>query len=327
MAAIPQEFVYDEQQLSDKIAELEASLEQERAKRDKVGSKLAIAQENYDQSVEEMEENKADLHLTNISGLEGNRSARQKTLDLLESDDLFALRDRLLELKLLDKDLSTNISDARVSAVHWRKDAEDLEKVLEEKTNSINEVPSHESDSVLEAQTKALRAKEEQRKMELKIQDLEAELKKKKMNDAIEIEQVEMKLATLTREVHVVQKDGRTLDRKLQGMTTQIECLHESREHARKHLKPFLGNDELLRVSFNRYDKSGDQELDKEEVFNCMKELQRVDQNAPEVSMEEVEQYIATVDKDGSGTIDFEEFRACFLRLVQSPREEENKKK
>ena len=37
----------------------------------------------------------------------------------------------------------------------------------------------------------------------------------------------------------------------------------------------------------------------------------------PQVTMEEVEKYIADVDKDGSGTIDFQEFTTAFTNLMR----------
>ena len=75
----------------------------------------------------------SDIMLQNISGLEGQTSMRVSTEDLLSSDDIYSVKDRILELKLLNKDLLSNVKDARKVARTWRTKVDKAEISLREK--------------------------------------------------------------------------------------------------------------------------------------------------------------------------------------------------
>ena len=311
------EFVHDEQELLDLLASLEDTLGRELEKNDRAGDRLETAQAAYDAVAEEVERNQADVTLTDISGLEGSKSNRVKMMDLLNSNDLFALRDRLLELKLLDKDLSTNIADAQISSKHWKKECEAAKRILKEKKDAIDEIPAHESNSLVEAQNRSMKTEKQLQELEMALHDADVENKRAASNDKNTVEQLEVDLGYLSKKVSKTKEETRTLDRKLMMMNTQIECLTDSKAQCMEKLRPFIGNQELLRISFNRYDTNRNEELDKHEVFACMQELSKIDDKSPQVTLEEVEKYIADVDKDGSGTIDFQEFTAAFTNLMR----------
>ena len=117
------EFVHDEQELLDLLASLEDTLGRELEKNDRAGDRLETAQAAYDAVAEEVERNQADVTLTDISGLEGSKSNRVKMMDLLNSNDLFALRDRLLELKLLTRTCRRTLPTHRSAPSIGRKSA------------------------------------------------------------------------------------------------------------------------------------------------------------------------------------------------------------
>ena len=79
------EFVHDEQELLDLLASLEDTLGTELEKNDRAGDRLEMAQAAYDAIADEVEQNQADVTLTNISGLEGSQSKRVKMMDLLKN--------------------------------------------------------------------------------------------------------------------------------------------------------------------------------------------------------------------------------------------------
>ena len=74
----------------------------------------------------------------------------------------------------------------------------------------------------------------------------------------------------------------------------------------------------LFVVAFDRYDTNYNQELDKGEVLNALNELHRINPSGPKPTIEAVEKYIMDVDADGSGTINFEEFKTAFRSIMSS---------
>ena len=71
-------------------------------------------------------------------------------------------------------------------------------------------------------------------------------------------------------------------------------------------------------VAFDRYDTNMNKELDKDEVLNALNELYRINPSGPKPTIEAVEKYIMDVDTDGSGTINFEEFKTAFRSIMSS---------
>ena len=113
-------FVDDQGDLEDKIVLLHEQLDKAHEKKEKQIKRLQVAQEKYHESQRLVDAMQSDIMLQNISGLEGETSMRVSTEDLLSSDDIYSVKDRILELKLLNKDLLSNIKDARKVARTWR---------------------------------------------------------------------------------------------------------------------------------------------------------------------------------------------------------------
>ena len=58
----------------------------------------------------------------------------------------------------------------------------------------------------------------------------------------------------------------------------------------------------MFRAAFTKFDQDGSDAIDLKELRNVMDELGK------EVSDKDLEQMMATADKDGAGTVDFREF-------------------
>lgn len=63
--------------------------------------------------------------------------------------------------------------------------------------------------------------------------------------------------------------------------------------------------DDYLRTAFDMFDKDGSGKIDKEEIRSllCGEDLSQI------VSKDELEKYLAEVDENGDGEIDFTEFQ------------------
>jgi len=62
--------------------------------------------------------------------------------------------------------------------------------------------------------------------------------------------------------------------------------------------------DDYLRTAFNMFDKDGSGKIDKEEIL----QLLYGDEMSNLVPKEDLAKYVAEVDQNGDGEIDFEEF-------------------
>ena len=312
------DYVHDQGDLEDKIVLLHEQLDKAHEKKEKQLNRLKVAQEKYHASQQIVDDMQSDIALQAISGLEGQTSSsmRVSTDDLLESDDLYSVRDRLLELKLLNKDLLVNINDARKVARTWKGKADKADVELREKTDEIDAAPAHESRTIVEAKKYEVEARTELSRVEDEKLTLTHEFEQENLASREEVDTLELQLSAISTEYNSAQRNIRKYKREILSTNTSINCLHERKQFFVDKLKPLVGDDQVLQIAFDRYDTDASTELDKDEVLNALNELHRIDPSGPPPTIEAVEKFILDVDEDGSGTVNFKEFKEAFNRIM-----------
>jgi Ca2+-binding EF-hand superfamily protein len=57
-------------------------------------------------------------------------------------------------------------------------------------------------------------------------------------------------------------------------------------------------------------------ELDKNEILSALNELYRINPTGEQPTVEAVEQFLKDVDEDGTGTVNFTEFKKAFNHIM-----------
>ena len=242
------EFIEDEGDLEDKIVLLNEQLNKAHEKKEKQINRLKIAQEKYHDSQQIVDGMQSDIALRGISGLEGQTSMRVSTDDLLDSDDIYSIRDRILELKVLNKDLQVNIKDARKVCKAWKTKADNAEMELREKTEEIDAAPAHESHTIVEAKRYELEARDELRKLQHDKLVLTNQFEQENLAAQEEVATLEMQLSAISTEYNNIQSNKRKMQRQVLTTNTRINCLQERKNYFAEKLKPLVGKDEVLRM-------------------------------------------------------------------------------
>merc|ERR1711871_585463 len=81
--------------------------------------------------------------------------------------------------------------------------------------------------------------------------------------------------------------------------------------------KVSIGDAEVLRHQFNKYDLDGSGEIDKDEFSCILRELIKC-KNADDIPQERFDHYWREIDFDQSGVVDFEEFLLWYPNIVKS---------
>ena len=162
---------------------------------------------------------------------------------MLSSDDIYSVKDRILELKLLNKDLLSNIKDARKVARTWRTKVDKAEIRLREKNEEIEATPAHESHTILEAKKYELEAREE---LHLKHDKLVCKIhlsKKTCYKRRSEVMEAELSHASTT-----IQKNIGKISCDVFALNTKLNCMEERKKFFLEKLKPLVGNESVLRI-------------------------------------------------------------------------------
>ena len=173
---------------------------------------------------------------------------RVSTDDLLDSDDIYSIRDRILELKVLNKDLQVNIKDARKVCKAWKTKADNAEMELREKTEEIDAAPAHESHTIVEAKRYELEARDELRKLQHDKLVLTNQFEQENLAAQEEVATLEMQLSAISTEYNNIQSNKRKMQRQVLTTNTRINCLQERKNYFAEKLKPLVGKDEVLRM-------------------------------------------------------------------------------
>lgn len=80
-------------------------------------------------------------------------------------------------------------------------------------------------------------------------------------------------LAQLDVQIFTIKSETRKIEREKYSYEARIEALEEQREEYRIRLQEYAGNDDLLRVSFKRYDTDASGNLDVNEIYAAMSEI------------------------------------------------------
>ena len=94
---------------------------------------------------------------------------------------------------------------------------------------------------------------------------------------------------------------------------SSLSDLHKEKRKLHAELSKIADSDEILRFSFDRHDVDNSGFLDREEVLAALQEASEAD-----IDDEQVNTYLREVDSDGSGSIDFNEFKAAYKALCFS---------
>ena len=86
-----------------------------------------------------------------------------------------------------------------------------------------------------------------------------------------------------------------------------------------ERLREFVGDDDLLRVSFKRYDTDQSGALDAGEIFAATQEVLRVsdEQAADAFTLQDARDQVEAYDRDGNGSLNFREFKKMFRKLIK----------
>ena len=241
-------FVDDQGDLEDKIVLLHEQLDKAHEKKEKQIQRLQVAQEKYHESQRLVDTMQSDIMLQNISGLEGQTSMRVSTEDLLSSDDIYSVKDRILELKLLNKDLLSNIKDARKVARTWRTKVDKAEIRLREKNEEIEATPAHESHTILEAKKYELEAREELRNLKHDKLVLQNTFEQENLLAKEQAEVMEAELSHASTDYNNTKRNIRKIERDVFALNTKLNCMEERKKFFLEKLKPLIGNESVLRI-------------------------------------------------------------------------------
>ena len=106
-----------------------------------------------------------------------------------------------------------------------------------------------------------------------------------------------------------MREQKRDLKRARQSKLTRIEALEAQQREWADKLRKYLHSDDLLRVSFKRYDRNNDGTLDRSEVEAALRDLRRAGGESVQLG--------PLLEEAGDRGVDFRRFRQIYRRLCR----------
>ena len=242
---------------------------------------LQKARINNEQATEQLEASSVNVALSQISTQQLNSSAstrvetrRQRDNRLLKDcTDTLDLSERVLELKLLESEHDRSVSDSKECASEWKQRVNEATINVDRLRKELAAVPPSERGDLVSTVEKYTIVSTQKRKLVAEMDD-ENRIHLEKVN--IRQEQIQTMQDTLSQldiKLGQTQSDTRRTEREQHSYEARIESLEDQREEYRTRLQQYAGNDDLLRVSFKRYDTDGSGALDANEIYAATQEI------------------------------------------------------
>ena len=337
--------------LPDRIAKATADLEALRKQHASAVKHVARARSEHERTEEELQMRTGQLALAEVSaehmmkgaaasaaanatttattGFGGVPGEDRKTRDrrLLRSTDLHAIADRMLELSILEGDVERAVSDAADCAAEWAGRAQNAAARLAAARAELARVPAAERGGLVATMEKFADLQAQHRRLRGELDDTRRVHRDKREVRANRVAQLQDRLLQLDVKLGRVRGDVRQVEREQAAYAARVQTMEEQRREYRVRLKEFVGDDELLRVSFKRYDTDQSGTLSVGEIYTATREvlLCESDEAAAGFSMADAEAQVAAYDRDGNGTLDFKEFKRMFRRLFRGKKTKHKK--
>jgi chromosome segregation ATPase len=266
--------------IQDKIREMTEEVAELRKLHESEVLHVQKARNDHEQALEQLENSSASVALAEVSsralvstGIQVESRIDRDNRLLKHSTDTVEIAERVLELQILDREHDRSVRDAKDCASEWKERVSTAERNIERiRTELAAVLPSERGDlvSTMEEYT-ALQTKK--RRL---LSDMEDERRAhtEKVNTRVgQIENMQETLAKLDIKISRSQSDIRRIEREKHSYDARIESLEEQREEYRQRLQAYSGNDDLLRVSFKRYDTDMSGNLDAKEIYAATKEI------------------------------------------------------
>lgn len=331
-------------EIHDRIRDEASRVAALRAQHEREVARLARARSDYDKTEEQLEQCTASLALAeagvdavaaaapspgssggNVGG--ANLSRAERDARMLKSTDVPAIAERVLELQLLESSVERSVSDALSCAREWEERAEEAQAAVKRAEEDLAAVPESERGSlvtIVEAVSEQNRIK---RRLQGEMDDIRRAHDEKLDMRRYEVNQLRDTLSGVDVKLGQVRGDVRLVERERQSYEARLETMVEQRLEYRERLLEFVGDDNLLRVSFKRYDTNQSGSLDAEEIFAATQEVLRIakdDDVADSFTLQDAIDQVDAYDKNGNGSLDFREFKKMFQKLIKASGAEVN---
>jgi TolA-binding protein len=268
--------------LEDQIREMNEEVARLSRQQASEAGHVAKARQENEQAVEQLEASTVSVALAEVSSQQlasgtstGRMESRRERDNRLLKDckDTVALAERVLELKLLDREHDRSVSDAKECAAEWKQRLEEASASVNRVRAELAAVPPSERGDLVSTAEKYTDVQTQKRKLMAELDDERRTHGDKKITREEQVQRMQETLAQLDVKLGQTRSDTRRIEREQHSYTARIESLEEQREEYRQRLQEYAGNDDLLRVSFKRYDTDGSGSLDANEIFAATQEI------------------------------------------------------
>ena len=239
----------------------------------------------------------------------GSRAARDARL--LKSTDIPSIAERVLELELLEPTVERAVGDALACAKEWEERAEAAKEALARAEQELADTPASERDNLVAIVEAVSEQRSVKRRLQAAMEDIRRAHGDKLHMRKYEVDQLRDVCSAVDVKLGQVRADVRLLNREQHSYTARIETMEEQRADYRERLREFVGDDDLLRVSFNRYDTDQSGSLNAKEIYSATQEVLSIsdEQAAESFTLQDAQDQVEAYDRDGNGSLNFREFR------------------
>jgi chromosome segregation ATPase len=249
----------------------------------------------------------------------GGTTRADRDARLLKTTDIPAIAERVLELTLLEPTVERAVGDALACANDWEQRSVEAKEAVLRAEQELAATPASERGNLVAL----VEAVSEKRRLKRRLQG-EMEDARRAHGDKLdmrryEVDQLRDAVSAVDVKLGAVRADVRLLEREQHSYEARIETMQEQRVEYRERLREFVGDDDLLRVSFKRYDTDQSGALDAGEIFAATQEVLRVsdEQAADAFTLQDARDQVEAYDRDGNGSLNFREFKKMFRKLIK----------
>jgi hypothetical protein len=249
----------------------------------------------------------------------GGTTRADRDARLLKTTDIPAIAERVLELTLLEPTVERAVGDALACANDWEQRSVAAKEAVLRAEQELAATPASERGNLVAL----VEAVSEKRRLKRRLQG-EMEDARRAHGDKLdmrryEVDQLRDAVSAVDVKLGAVRADVRLLEREQHSYEARIETMQEQRVEYRERLREFVGDDDLLRVSFKRYDTDQSGALDAGEIFAATQEVLRVsdEQAADAFTLQDARDQVEAYNRDGNGSLNFREFKKMFRKLIK----------